>query len=138
MKEKDFQREFKTKNQLYGAFELKLCKSTAIPFKSVAEHQVEALLNVNGELGIYHKIADQTIGKAGAFGATLKKPFDCFRIKEQDAYVVIMFYTPRVRKEVYYIDIHSWLDMQEHSSRLSATEEMCEDYAMQILSYLKK
>jgi len=62
--------------------------------------------------GIYHKIADQTIGKGGKFGMTLKKPFDCLFIK-QPAYIVIGFYKRRQKIETYIIDIDRFVEVRD-------------------------
>lgn len=137
MKEKNFQTEFKEKNKIHGIFELKLCKGTSIAFSAVAEHQREALLLVNGD-GLYHKISDSFI--ADKFRGTrfpLKKPFDCFFLKEIPAYVVIMFYVPRRKRNVYYIPIKRFLSAEQEATRKSLTEEMCNEISDFEVSFSK-
>ena len=156
--EKNFQQEFKTNNTLFGCFELKLCKGFSIPFASIAEHQIKALLAVQSQKGLYHKISDQPVSiqegadqKATLFEAflagqtgqpfptqekpgkekmrfTRPKPFDCFYLGEIPAYVVIMFYLPRKKKNVYYIYIDDFLAMRDEATRKSITETMAEEY----------
>ena len=105
------------------AIELKLCKGKSLPFKSVAEHQVQALQQVkNG--GLYHKISDiPTSWVAGDMRYTAKKPFDCLYIKGA-AYVAICFYIPRTQKVVYGIDIDDFVALTCSSGRKSITEDM--------------
>jgi len=135
MKEKNFQTEFKEKNKIHGVFELKLCKGTSIAFSSVAKHQREALLQARGE-GLYHKIADSPVSW-GNRRFTAKKPFDCFFIKVP-AYVVIMFYTPRKKKDVYYIPIERFLVTEKRVARKSLIEELCSEISDFEVSFLKK
>ena len=135
MKEKNFQTEFKEKNKIHGVFELKLCKGTSIGFSSVAEHQREALLQVSTE-GLYHKIADSPVSWGGQ-RFTKKKPFDCFYLKGVPAYVVIQFYKPRKKKDVYYIPITRFLKAEEEAKRKSLTEEMCNEISDFEVSFLK-
>ena len=141
MKEKNFQAEFKTKNKQIGVFELKLCKGTSIRFDAVKEHQREALLQAYfSKEGLYHKISDSPVswGMNSKMRFTKPKPFDCLLIKNQPAFVVIMFYTPRKRKNVYYIFIEDWIEVEKKSKRKSATEELCKNIAFKSESYLKK
>ena len=140
--EKNFQQEFKTNNTLYGCFELKLCKGKSIPFASVAEHQIKALLAVQSQKGLYHKISDQPVSiqeesakKKMRF--TRPKPFDCFYLGNFPGYVVIMFYLLRKKKNVYYIPIDDFLAMREAATRKSITEAMAEDYCYKKKNYLK-
>lgn len=87
----------------------------------MAEHQEAALLAVTDN-GLYHKITDQPFLKGMNFQR--KKPFDCFRLSGIDAYVVVMFWEPRKKKNVYYILIKNWVKMRDESDRKSMTEEM--------------
>jgi hypothetical protein len=142
-KEKNFQTEFKAQNKLFGCFELKLCKKTSLPFKNIAEHQIEALCKANSSEGLYHKLIDQPVSIQQAqndkgMRFTRPSPFDCFKIRGTDAYVVIMFYEIRKKKNVYYIPITAFLEMQHRATRKSITEEMCEFYCMRSVSFLKK
>ena len=139
MKEKDFQQEFKRKNDIVGVFELKLCKGKSIPFKAVADHQLEALKDVQSGDGLYHKISDVPVsytqvqcprcklviktGRQNRF--TKPKPFDCFYLRDLPAYIVIMFYEPRKKKRVYYITPEAWEELKNTSERKSATEVGC-------------
>ena len=123
MKEANFQTEFGKRNRIHGVFELKFCKSKSLPFNALAEHQEKALLAVSGN-GLYHKITDQPVFANSGVRFTRPKPFDCFYLSQTMAYVVIMFWISRKKKNVYYIKIEDWIYMREHATRKSATEEM--------------
>jgi len=68
---------------------------------------------------------------------TAKKPFDCFFVRQYPAYVVVMFYEIRKKKNVYYITINNWLHKQETSSKKSITEKELEGVASYEESYMK-
>lgn len=119
MKEKDFQVRF-TRWLHYrypgvGAFELKICKGTSLPFSAVQPHQVDALLAVKNT-GLEYKIPDDTRGT---------KPFDCFRLKG-NAEVVILFYT-RGTEHFYRIDVDTWVHEVATSARKSLTEDRAKE-----------
>jgi len=135
VKERDFQAEFGKRNLIIGVFELKFCKGTSIRFDSVAQHQEDALLAVEGD-GLYHKITDQPFLKDMNFQR--KKPFDCFNLAGIPAYVVIMFWEARKKKNVYYIGIKQWRTLRDVAGRKSITEEMAESAAMVIEDYTLK
>ncbi len=132
MKEKDIQQKFKELNQKEGIFELKLCKKTSLPFKNIADHQIEALLAGSSEKGLYHKISDSPVSWGGQ-RFTKPKPFDCFFLKNQPAYIVICWYQPRIKKDFHYIPIKNFLDMQRNADRKSITEEMSKEAATFIM-----
>lgn len=114
MKEKDIQREFGRVNEIAGVFELKLSKGPSIRFDALADHQLKALIAANSDCGCYHKISDFSFEQ---------KPFDCFKIKNYPAYVVVCFYVPRKKKMLYYVEIASWIDLSDRiSPRKSAKE----------------
>lgn len=141
MKEKNFQSEFKNKNEIFGAFELKLCKGASIGFKALAPHQRQALIDISGSItGLYHKISDSPFFRdgEGRMRFTKPKPFDCFLLKTIDAYVVVMFYVPRKKKNVYYIHIFDFLEMETEANRKSFTEEMAQANAAHSVSFLKE
>ena len=116
MKEKDFQSKFgrwirENTDSLEikpAVYELKFEKGKSFAFDNVREHQIEALLSAK-HTGLYHKIADQTIGKGGGYGMTLKKPFDCLYVRGIKAYLVIGFYTPRQKIESIFVDIDNFI-----------------------------
>ncbi len=139
MKEKNFQSEFKNKNKIFGIFELKLCKGTSLSFSALAPHQRQALTAINSLTGLYHKISDSPFFKdpGGRMRFTKPKPFDCFLLKDLDAYVVVMFYTPRTKKNVYYIHIFDFLTMEMETERKSFTEDMARANADHFCSFLK-
>ena len=122
MKEKDFQTEFSKRNNIHGVFELKLSKGCSIRFDAVKEHQREALLKAE-DGGIFHKIQDMPFfGGNNKLRFTKPKPFDCFYVIAK-AFVVVMFYTPRQRKNVYYLLIDDWLKAEKASNKKSITEK---------------
>lgn len=96
-----------------AVYELKLEKGQSFRFDNVREHQVEALRKAK-YTGLYHKIADQTIGRGNKFGATLKKPFDCLFVKGIMAFVVIGFYTKGQKIESVFIDIDRFIEIKEY------------------------
>ena len=107
-------------------FELKICKGNSLLFDAVKPHQIVGLQQAHN--GLYHKIADMTFGRAGMFGHTLKKPFDCVFIKEAIGYVAICFYKPRKKKEIYLIPINQFLKAKQNAGRKSLTEEFAGMY----------
>lgn len=133
MKEKDIQQIFKKKNKKCGVFELKLCKGTSMAFDHVADHQIEALMSVAGQEGLYYKIADAPFGHSGGFRFHKPKPFDCFFLKEVPAYVVICWYVPKKKKEFHYIQVHKFLDKKERVERKSITKEMSLEISEEVL-----
>lgn len=146
MKEKDLQAIFGKKNTIHGVFELKMVKGPSKAFNEVEDHQIEALLRVSGHEGVYHKVADQTIGRKGEFGASLKKPFDCFFLKNTPAFVVPIWYVPRKRKTAYYIPIKWFLNMREDAlngildgrPRKSFTEDMARAFSEYVVELQEK
>lgn len=132
MKEKNIQSIFKNINKKEGLFELKLCKGTSMPFGSVADHQVEALLDVSGEKGLYHKISDSPVSWGGQ-RFTKPKPFDCLFLRNQPAYVVICWYEPRRKKAFHYIPIRAFIEKRDSVERKSITEQMSAEIAEEVL-----
>lgn len=135
--EKTFQSEFGKKNLIDGFFELKISKGKSIRFDSLQEHQRDALIKISGGKGLYHKLTDPPIfyGMQTRFNA--KRPFDCFRVCFQNAYVVVMFYTPRQRKNVYYVRILNWIEAEKEATKKSITEEDLKLRACLVENYLK-
>ncbi len=84
MKEKDFQTTFnhwvKEVYRQTACFELKLCKTNALPFSTIAPHQIEALLNAKHGVLVY-KIPD----------CGFQNPFDCYCLANVPAFVVIKY-----------------------------------------------
>jgi hypothetical protein len=128
MIEKEFQAMFSTwlalnPPEVSTAYELKICKGKSIGFDHVAEHQGRDLQKVKKQ-GIYHKISDSPVswmkGTAMRFGKP--KPFDCLWLKGP-AYVVVLFYIPRVLKTMVFIDIGDWIAEKNASERKSLTLE---------------
>ena len=133
MKEKDIQTIFKNINTIDGVFELKLCKQKSIRYDALADHQREALINANSDTGLYHKISDFPVyaGSKNRFNA--KKPFDCFRVSNFPAYVVICFYVPRKSKDYYYIPIKAWIRSEVWSPKKSINREEIERIALYVM-----
>lgn len=112
--EKDFQTEFnrwlKIIYRRTGVFELKISKTSSIPFSDVKPHQESALYAAkHGTLA--YKIPDDTYSQ---------KPFDCFAVTEVPAFVVVMFNAKS--SHFYMIEIESWMQAKRDSSRKSLTE----------------
>jgi len=119
-REKDFQShfskwlqyEFPTKS---AAFELKLCKGKSMPFSAVQDHQLAALKAVKSK-GIIYKIPD----------TGFQNPFDCFKLKSNYSFVVIMYYK-RGQKEFFMIDIDAFISEKMTSKRKSLTEKRAKE-----------
>jgi len=94
------------------AWELKICKTNALPFSSVAPHQLRSL-----------KIAKHGVfrWKLGDYGYL--NPFDGFVLAKVPAYIVIVFYKPRKPISFLMIDIDVFLEEMKNSTRKSLTEE---------------
>jgi penicillin-binding protein-related factor A (putative recombinase) len=116
MKEKDFQTKFNSwlTNRFVGsgAFELKLTHEKSLPFSAVQEHQIHALQMVKYKSLVY-KISDSGIGT---------KPFDCFKLENCPAFVVVMFYK-RGQKDFFMIDVDAFMTEMHTSERKSLTPE---------------
>jgi penicillin-binding protein-related factor A (putative recombinase) len=116
MREKDFQTRFNSwlTNRFVGsgAFELKLTHEKSLPFSAVQEHQIHAL-NMAKYKSLVYKISDSGIGT---------KPFDCFKLENVPAYVVVMYYK-RGQKDFYMIDIDAFMTEMNISERKSLTPE---------------
>lgn len=137
MKERDFQTQFGKRNTIHGVFELKFTKGKSLPFNSLAEHQEKALLAVSGD-GLFHKISDFPVFAGSGVRFNRPKPFDCLYLSQTMAYVVVMFWIPRKKKNVYYIKIEDWIYMRSHANRKSATEDMTLKNATVFENYLEK
>ena len=137
MKERDFQTQFGKRNTIHGVFELKFTKGKSLPFNSLAEHQEKALLAVAND-GLFHKITDQPVFANSGVRFTRPKPFDCFYLSQTMAYVVVMFWISRKKKNVYYIKIEDWIEMRDRADRKSATEEMILKSATVFMDYTAK
>jgi hypothetical protein len=116
MREKDFQKKFskwlRYNNHINAVYELKLTKTGSLPFNAVKEHQINALQIARNYFMIY-KIPDDTISQ---------KPFDCFKICNCEAFVVVQFYKPRAN-HFYLIDVERFINERDTSPRKSLTEE---------------
>ena len=132
MKEKTFQNIFGKRNKEEGFFELKLTKMKSIAFNKVRSSQIAFLKAVNSDKGAYYKISDY-----GGFNSG-KKAVDCFLVKNTNAYVVVMFYEPRKKKNVYYVFIEDWLKAEKKSEKKSITEKELKRYSCLEANYLDK
>ena len=114
-------------------YELKFSREKSLAFSSVADHQVNALLAVE-KRGLYHRITDQPWIKDRPYSYTLKKPFDCFFLKNPcKAYVVIWFYKARQPKKFIKVRIEDFLRLKDICGRKSFTEPMILEVASGIL-----
>jgi len=118
MRESNFQTLFtkwlKEKWQGTGAFELKICKKKSLPFSAVKEHQINALKAVKDRVHV-HKISDFSPGL---------KPYDCYSLAMEKAFIAVMFYVPRQPKGFYLIDVDDFLELKIDAKRKSFTEDM--------------
>ena len=100
------------------AYELKICKTKAIPLNSVKEHQVAGLLRA--KKGMYHKLVDNlNFSPSRGVRPASVKPFDCLWIKAIKAYVCICWYIPRKPKELVLIEIEDWIKLCKTHPRKS-------------------
>jgi len=104
-------------------YELKICKSTSLPFDAVKKHQTKALLD-SKKFGFFHKLTDPPIFYGGKMRFNLPRPFDCMWLIGVKAFVVVWFYKPRQPKIFIKIPIQNFIDLEGKSVRKSMTEEM--------------
>lgn len=104
------------------AMELKQTTSDSLPFSSVKEHQIDALLACKQSQFLY-KIPDDSMGI---------KPFDMVYLTQCPAYIVI-----RYPKAFYFIDVETFLLEEKRSNRKSLTSERAESIAIRSV-FLKK
>ena len=109
-----------------AAFELKIVKHKAMPFKQVREHQIVALKGVKWN-GTYHKINDIPFmpERKGTFANP--KPFDCFHMANGLGYIVVLFYKPREKKEMIWIDVEEFEKEMKVADRKSLTEKRAKE-----------
>lgn len=115
------------------AWELKLEKGKSIAFDRVAPHQVDGLTQAKRG-GLFHKIADSPVSwmRATPMRFGKPKPFDCAFLVGAEAYVVVVFYKPRKKKEVIFIDIDAWVQESKISTRKSLTEARAREISSKI------
>lgn len=95
-----------------AAFELKRSLTDSIPFSAVEIHQKENLIRAS--MGFfYYKIPDDSIGQ---------KPFDCFVLSTNRAFIVIAF--GKTIKRFHLIPIDIWCEIERLSERKSVTEQI--------------
>ena len=140
MNERTFTTEFVKRNRINGCFEIKFTSKNSIPFKAVQEHQEAALLAISGEMGLSWKISDSPFFKdpEGRLRFTHKKSFDVIRISNANAFIVLVFWESRKKKNVYYIPIKWWCFCRDTAGRKSITEDMAKDEAMFIEDYTQR
>lgn len=122
MKEKDFQSLFtkwirENKYNQSTAWELKITKEKSLPFSRIEEHQINKLKEANKGC-VYHKISDQAMGF---------KPFDCLQVCNVPAYLVVLYYKPRQKKEAIWIAIDDLINEIQTSKRKSLLEERAKE-----------
>lgn len=105
------------------AYELKITSGNTLPFNDIKEHQIKALLDVEGK-GLYHRLTDQPWIKDRPYTYTLKKPFDCFCLCKAKGYLIIWFYKPRTPKKFFKMDINTFLKLRRSMTRKSMTLDM--------------
>lgn len=102
-------------------YEIKYVKARSFNPKVVKEHQVKGLLASLEGLG--HKISDSPIYEGSKNRFTFAKPFDYVLIKARRAYVVPIFYSPRLYKKVFLIPVKEFLKF-EKSIKMDVLETM--------------
>ena len=95
-------------------------KHKRLNFKSdIRPHQIPTLIKTAYHY-IYHKLSD-----LASFGGNL--PFDSFILKEEPAYLAVLFYQPRKPKLVHFLPVNTLASLK--LSHKSLTEEQCAKYA---------
>lgn len=123
MKESDIQREFMKTYVPFGAYELKLSKHDSIPYNAVKEHQIAGLRKAKSPDGLFYKINDMPAFAGSMTRFSNPKPFDCFRMRAEKAYVAICFYIPRQKKELLCIDVDEFVFARDNDKRKSLTKD---------------
>ena len=136
MVEKNFQSIFKNwlganMPEVTSVYELKLEKGKSIAFSRVYDHQVIGLRMAKYG-GLYHKIPDSPVSYGGA-RFNKPKPFDCFVLRNAEAYIVILFYEPRKDKEVFFIDVDAWIVERDSSTRKSLTKDRAREISSKVV-----
>lgn len=105
------------------AYELKITSGNILPFNAIKDHQIKALLDVEGK-GLYHRLTDQPWIENRPYTYTLKKPFDCFCLVKVKGYLILWFYKPRMPKKFFKMRINDFLKLRRITNRKSMTMEM--------------
>jgi len=109
-----FSRWLKLNAEECAAYELKITKTKTLPFSRIAGHQITSLLKAKHGI-LAHKISDLAVGSF--------LPFDCFTLVGSAAYLVVMFYKPRMQKVCYAIDIDDLIKLKDTPGKRSISEE---------------
>jgi hypothetical protein len=107
--------------------EIKLVKSDSVdkimsfPFDMVTEDEVENLKIATQEQGLPYKIPDMPHRPKKCLNNNdcplrfiPKKPFDFFYISRSRAFVVVIFWVPRKKKIMYWINLNKFLEIKEY------------------------
>ena len=98
-----------------AAFELKQTTADSLPFNSVSDHQINALLAVSSS-GLLYKIPDDSRGI---------KPFDMVYFRNELSYIVVKF-----PKHFEIISINTWILERGRSKRKSLTSERAKEISV--------
>lgn len=128
MTEKEMQTLFgkylkKTPPKESEVYELKICKTSSLPFNSVKPHQIENLLQAETS-SFYHKITDPPVFYGMNTKFNILRPFDCFCLVKVKAYIILWFFKPRKLKQFIKIRIKDFLKLKAISDRMSFNEQM--------------
>lgn len=114
--------KYYTKNAICSmAVEVKITKGNTLPFKCLAPHQEEFLLQA--ERTFSHKIPD--VGR-------LRKPFDIMVIHHAASALIAIYYKPRYA-EIFEIPIRKFLDEKYNSGKKSLTKQRASEIGARIL-----
>lgn len=91
--------------------ECKIAKTNSLPFSAVKDHQETALYRVR------HGIMNYKIPDVGRD----QKPFDIFQYFQNNAYIVIFWWTKPGDKRMTIIKIDNWMEEKQKSGRKSLT-----------------
>lgn len=89
------------------AYELKIVKNGRFSFDQVAAHQITGLQQA--KRGQYIKLQDMS----AVNGFANPKPWDCVWVQAKEAYVGVLFYTPRKPKKVLLVPIEEFIKLKE-------------------------
>lgn len=103
------------------AAELKCKRGGTLNFKDFEPQQLPSLEKVSKKV-FCHKLTDASIGL---------KPFDCFSMYKEKAYIICMFWKNRQQSIVYALDINIALMIKDFGYK-SITEKMFDLYGFRI------
>lgn len=107
-------------------WELKMSKTTSIPFSALKEHQEGILRQSKTSTGVLYKFPDVGVSQMACDGFWINNA--------KYAWVILIFYKIRKPKTFLYIEIDTWIKEREQSERKSLTEHRAIAIAERIIT----